>query len=46
MSPRSESDKLTTLDMKRHLDLINVNWVDHIIVAGTEARSLVKEGDL
>ena len=42
----SETDKLTTLEMKRHLDLINVNLLDHYIVAGTETRSLMKQGDL
>jgi len=42
----SPKDKLMTSDMKQLLKLIDVQLEDHIIVAGTQARSFARHGDI
>ena len=42
----SPKDKLITSEMKQLLKLIDVRLEDHIIVAGTQARSFARHGDM
>jgi DNA repair protein RadC len=42
----SHTDMVVTSNLKRLLDLIDVRLVDHIIVAGANARSFARDGNL
>ncbi len=42
----SPKDKLMTSEMKQLLKIIGVRLEDHIIVAGTQTRSFVRNGDM